>query len=240
MGGRGRALKPLPEELETPAWLHGHSVFTTVRLAGEPLLLPAHLARLNRDAAALGLPPPGDLGELRQLPLPGRGLLRLTVTAQGVFFSLRPLTPLPPAARLLPSDWAVHPQLQFHKTGNYAPYRLALAQAQRAGADEALLRGPGGDWVDGGRSAPLLRIGPEYLVPQGGLPSVTRAAALAALGVTPRAAPFTPQLLLSAEALWLCGSGVGVWPVRELLGLRTLTPLSWPGSAPWAAVPNSD
>lgn len=234
------ALTALPGSLDGPAWLHGHSVFTTVRLhAGGPLLLPAHLARLAHDAAALGLPaPPGGLAwGVAGLELPESGLLRLTLTGWDCFYSLRPLSPLPPAARLLPGDWAVHPQLQFHKSGNHAPYRLALAQAEAVGADEALLRGPGGDFVDGGRSSPLARVEGEYLVPDGGLPGVTRAAALTALGVTPRVAPFTLELLKNADALWLCGSGVGVWPVRGVLGLRSFAPQSWPLPAPWATVP---
>ena len=39
-------------------FLHGHGVFTTLRLnQGRPLLLDRHLERLGNHAASLGLPP---------------------------------------------------------------------------------------------------------------------------------------------------------------------------------------
>ena len=87
-------MKPLPQELDHPAWLHGLSAFTTVRTRrGKPLLWPAHLARLRRTCAFLGLPVPANVLPMLD-PWPW-GLLRVTVTEGGTFWTYRPLAPGP-------------------------------------------------------------------------------------------------------------------------------------------------
>jgi 4-amino-4-deoxychorismate lyase len=225
-------VKPLPAELGNAATLHGLSAFTTVRtLAACPLLLPEHLARLEATCAYLGLPTPETrLPRLEPLPW---GLLRLTVTADGSFWNHRPL--LPP---VIPVDGAVvrltgqqvHPQLGRHKTGNYLPYLLARREAEAHGAFEGLLIGGAGHVADGSRSGLLLRLGGEYLVPEGGLPSVTCAAWLAELGSGENVVPISLEVLAQAQHVWLCGSGVGVVPVGRIAGTGwTHTyPADWP------------
>lgn len=210
--------QPLPAELARSGALHGLSAFTTVRTRhGEALLLPAHLARLTATCAFLGLstPPPG-LPVLEPLPW---GLLRLTVTPEGPLYSHQPL--MPPT---VPSggvtvwlgDHRVHPQLGLHKTGNYLPYLLARRDAEAHGAFEGLLLGEAGHIADGSRSGLLLWRAGRPLAPEGGLPSVTRAAWLAEQKQPLSVAPVSPELLRRAEHLWLCGSGIGIVPVGRV------------------------
>ncbi len=216
-------MRPLPAELDSPATLHGLSAFTTVRTRhGQPLLLQQHLARLAGTCALLGLEAPDTL--LPTLEAMPWGLLRLTVTDTGTFWSHRPLPPLAVAAggaHVWISGQQVHPQLGRHKTGNYLPYVLARREAEARGAFEGLLSDTAGLIVDGGRSGLLLRVGgqsggqsgSQFLVPDGGLSSVTRAAWLAELGVAAQVSPVSLELLRKAEHLWLCGAGMGVVPV---------------------------
>ena len=213
-------MQPLPPDLDSPATLHGLSAFTTIRTRhGLPLLLPEHLARLSATCTFLGLPAP-DAGLPALEPL-AWGLLRLTVTPGGTFWTHRPLPALQlpsPGVTAWLGSLQVHPQLGRHKTGNYLPYRLARLEAQAQDAFEGLLRDGEGQVVDGGRSGLLLRSGGRWTLPQGGLPSITRAAWLAGLGVTASVSPLAPQALRQASHLWLCGAGVGIVPVGMVRG----------------------
>ncbi|ULH15447.1 aminotransferase class IV [Deinococcus sp. KNUC1210] len=211
-------MKPLPPGLASPAALHGLSAFTSLRThRGEALLLSEHLERLEATCTFLDLPPPdAELPELDALPW---GLLRVTVTGEGTFYRHQPLLPppvQPTGAGVLLSRIQVHPQLGRHKTGNYLPYILAQRHAEHAGFFEGLLIDRGGNAVDGSRTGLLLRVGGRYLIPDGGLPSITRAALLNELHTEAQAAPISPELLQRAERVWLCGSGTGVVPVVYL------------------------
>ncbi|QLG10838.1 aminotransferase class IV [Deinococcus sp. D7000] len=221
-------MKPLPPELESPTWLHGLTAFTTVRThQGEPLLWPAHLARLRQTCAVLGLPAPdADLPTLELWPW---GLLRVTVGAEGTFWGHRPLTPGPRpegGVRVRLTDIQVHPQLAAHKTGNYLPYRLAMGRA--GDAFEGWLVGPEGTLADGSRTSPLLELGGQWIVPAGGLPSVTRAAFLEGRDWSER--QVHPSELHNVTRAWICGSGVGVVPVWGIVGegLSLNLPVEWP------------
>lgn len=211
-------MRPLPPGAEAGAWLHGATAFTTLRTRrGLPLLWEAHLARLAGSCVFLGLPAPEDRPPTLD-PLPW-GLLRLTTTPEGTFWSHRPLTPGPrptEGVRVLLTGRQVHPQLAPHKTGNYLPYLLAGRDAGAAGAFEGWLTDPGGRVVDGGRTSPLLDLGGRLVVPAGGLPGVTRAAFLRRQDFQERAV--TVAELREVTRAWLCGSGVGVVPVREIAG----------------------
>lgn len=221
-------MKPLPPELDHPAWLHGLTAFTTVRTCGgEALRWPAHLARLRQTCAFLGLPAPANvLPTLEPWPW---GLLRVTVGAEGTFWTHRPLTPGPRpegGVRVRLTGLQVHPQLAAHKTGNYLPYRLAMQEA--GDAFEGWLVGPEGTLADGSRTAPLLELGGGLVVPAGGLPSVTRAAYLEGREWTERAVHGAE--LPSVTRAWLCGSGVGIVPVREIVAeaWSVTVPVRWP------------
>nr|WP_184030532.1 aminotransferase class IV [Deinococcus budaensis] len=227
-------MRPLPPHLDSGAWRHGESAFTTVRTRwGRPLLWAAHLARLAHTCAVLDLPaPPGDPPPPALDPLPW-GLLRLTATREGVFWTHRALAPGPRPAggvRVHLTAAQVHPQLARHKTGNYLPYLLAGREAARAGAFEGWLTDAAGRVVDGGRTSPLLEIAGQLVVPAGGLPGLTRAAFLAGRPVQER--PVSTGALPGVTRAWVCGSGVGVVPVREISaeGWRLGLPARWPGT----------
>ena len=223
-------MKPLPSELDSLAWLHGLTAFTTVRThRGTVLRWPAHLERLRQTCAFLGLPTP-EAGLPLLDPWPW-GLLRVTATDSGTFWTHRTLRsgPRPEGGvgvRL--TDVQVHPQLAAHKTGNYLPYRLAQ---QRAGdAFEGWLTGPEGTLADGSRTSPLLELDGHLVIPAGGLPGVTRAAFLEGRDWAER--PVSVSELSAVTRAWICGSGVGVLPVREIVGggLRLSLPAVWPGT----------
>ena len=222
-------MKPLPAELNTSASLHGLSAFATLRTRhGQPLLTAEHLARLADTCTYLGLPPPEtELPVLEDFPW---GLLRLTVSEAGTFYSHRPLPP--PAVpgggvSVWLGSFQVHPQLGGHKTGNYLPYLLAGQEARVRGEFEGLLSDHLGHVTDGARSGLLIRHGEHWTVPGGGLPSITRAAWLSELGVPVSVSAISPGMLRGARHVWLCGTGVGVVPVGQISSQGSDTEPGW-------------
>lgn len=149
----GEGLSPLDQ-----GFLLGLGLFETMAAVADRLpLWDRHLARLEAGAAALGIAfePPPDLREVAAELLRRRGhegeILRLTLTAgvEGV-----PTWCLTTRRR----DTFAEP-LRLHvcefrrsdedptaglKCTSHAFYHAAREQARRAGADEALLLGPGG------------------------------------------------------------------------------------------------
>lgn len=219
-------LEVLDPKLNHPAWLHGHSAFTSIRLHwGAAQFWPQHHQRLAQTCQLLGLPTPPTTLQLvsdiqSRLEQTEYALLRLTITSVGAFVSWRSLerssTASSLGAEVMLSGQQVHPQWAEHKTGNYLPYTLALRQAQQLGAFEGLLTDAAGNIVDGSRSGLLLRIGGAWVVPKGGLPSITRAAYLAELKADYAVKLLSTEDLQHAQAIWLCGSGVGVRPVGRI------------------------
>ncbi len=206
------------------ALYHGYTVFTTLRSeGGEPLWLEDHLARLRRHAQALGLPYPGDgvlLEDLeRLLPLGPALRLRLTLGPGFRLAEAAPYTPPPEAAYregvvALLAPYRVHPDLAPYKTGNYLPYRLALAWAQGRGGFEGLLLDLEGYLVDGSRTSPLLYREGRLWVLEGGLEGITRekvAQKARGMGLEVRRARLRPEE--AQGQLFLAGSGVGLLPV---------------------------
>lgn len=234
----GKTVNILPAGLDDAAWLHGASAFSTVRTRqGTALNWPAHWARLAGTCAFLGLPAPET--ELPALEAFAWGLLRVTVTAGGTFALHRPLTPGPrPVAgiRVVLTDIQPHPQLAAHKTGNYLPYRLAAQQAAAAGAFEGWLLDANGHVVDGSRTSPLLELGGRLVLPAGGLPGLTRAAFVDGQEFETR--PVNAAELPQVTRAWICGAGVGIVPVQEIMGpgLRLQLPVQWPKTEDWGVV----
>ncbi|WP_293913983.1 aminotransferase class IV [Deinococcus sp.] len=210
----------LPPELNHPAWLHGLSAFTSVRLHwGAPQFWPMHRARLAATCALLGLSPPGELEIPPEAAAAEFTLLRLTVTDAGQFVSWRPLgSRASGGVHVHVGGQQVHPQWGAHKTGNYLPYVLALREARRVGAFEGLLTDGAGRVVDGSRSSLLIRSGGEILEPVGGLDGVTRSVFIQENAEHWRREALSLYDVQTAEALWLCGSGIGVRPVSQLSG----------------------
>ena len=207
------------------ATLHGLSAFTTVRVQdGVPLLWDRHLERLSSTCALLELPEPNSAEHLEHIShiALSDALFRLTVTLEGSYGLYRALEPasLSPVTVWL-GDMQVHGQLAAHKTGNYLPYTLAAREAERQNCFEALLRSKNGAHVvDGSRSALLLKRDGHFIVPQGGLPSVTRDAFLELHGSQEVQGALeqliTLEDLRKVEHVWLLGSGMGMRAVERV------------------------
>lgn len=219
------------EVARSSAFLHGLSAFTTVRVQnGVPLLWNKHLERLKGTCALLELPEPSEIEHLEHISniALDEALYRLTVTLEGSYGLYRPLetASLGPVTVWL-SDLQVHNQLGAHKTGNYLPYALAAREAERQNCFEALLKRGSSHVVDGSRSALLLEHRGHFIVPQGGLPSVTRDAFLEIHGPglldpnlpdsnTVLEQSITLSELRGADHIWLLGSGLGMRAVSEV------------------------
>ncbi len=227
-------------------------VFTTVRLLpGGPRWWSDHARRLSRDAEAFGLAAPPWAEVERHLAdgsVPVRGLLvRIGLTARTWVLAARPV-PAPdrdPHRHGLPAIVTGHrvpTPLARHKVGARAPWDAALREARRRGAWEALVMDEEGRLVDGSRTSPLLWAGKRLVVPEGGLPGITRRHVIdraRTLGIPVETRPVAPGELAGAELL-LAGTGVGLVPaapprspeVRALLrAFREFTPGAGEGSS---------
>ena len=162
---------------------HGLGLFETLRTwNGHPTLLPRHLDRLTRSAAALGIPldpaalPAGeDLAMLARADgRAGDAMFRITLSggiteSHGSTLWMRSF-PLPPpvaAAGLVlgPARAARVDPLASHKTLNYWPYRLMYEQAWSEGFDECVTVSPDGNIWEGSRSNLFVVEGGELRTP---------------------------------------------------------------------------
>lgn len=178
----------------------GDGVFEAVKVVGgQPFALTRHLERLRRSADALSLPAP-DLGRVRgavqevlerdELPL---GKLRITYTAgpsplgsgRGdvdptlvvVATAMEP-TPGTTALHLVPWPRNERGVLAGVKSTSYAENVLALAEAQRHGATEALFANLAGHVCEGTGSNVAYVVDGELRTPtlaSGCLAGITRA-----------------------------------------------------------------
>lgn len=227
----------------------GDGLFETVLAEGGDLVRPdAHLDRLTAGCASLGLPAPDRalaLNLMRQALADSglgaaRAAVRLTLTAGSGGRGLdrpaqlqprlvataaaapRPMTP----ARLVTASVRRNDQSPAArlKTLSYLDNVLARAEAQAAGADEALMLNTRGElacaaaanlfWIDGGKLfTPALSCGV--------LAGTARARVLtvaAGLGVEVCEARSMPGALAAAEAAFLTNALVGLRPAAELDG----------------------
>jgi len=181
----------------------GDGVFETIKvLAGAPFALEPHLDRLMRSAAGIGLTEL-DLATVRQgikevltaerLPL---GRLRITVTSgAGPFGSARPevpptimiaaesTMPSPAETSVVTVPWRRNEfgALTGLKTTSYAENVVALAEARRHGATEAIFANTAGDLCEGTGSNIFYVVDGELRTPtlaSGCLAGVTRALVL--------------------------------------------------------------
>jgi branched-subunit amino acid aminotransferase/4-amino-4-deoxychorismate lyase len=250
----------VPEEaLAVPAgdrvFEHGVGLFETLRtFGGAAPLLPRHLARMNRSAAALGLPLDRialpDAGAISRLVEanrgPGDAVIRITLsggTIGGgealVWMRLASLPPPPPATGAVVdcAAWTLDraDPLARHKTLNYWARRLAYEHGQARGADEVLFATPDGSFWEGSRmnlflvSEGILRT-PGLDGPV--LPGIMRALILELapdLGLMPAAAErgLSEAELAAADEVFLTNSVRGVVPVGRLTDHRWPAPGSW-------------
>ena len=178
----------------------GDGVFEAIKVvAGEPFALDLHLDRLARSAAGLGLPDV-DLAAVRRgveavladqdLPL---GRIRITVTGgiaplgsgrgdhpPTVAVVAAPMDPTPDATTIVTVPWPRNERgaLAGLKTTSYAENVVALAEARRLGASEAIFANLAGHLCEGTGSNVFYVVDGELRTPtlaSGCLAGVTRA-----------------------------------------------------------------
>lgn len=235
--------------IDDRGFLLGDGLFETVLFqAGEPVLWDAHLARLGRGCAALGLPLP-DARTLRaeadrairdRRLGSARAAVRLTWTAGSGGRGLA--RPEPPTPRLVVSAAASprpegpasvivsairrnarSPSARL-KTLAYVDNVLARREAEAEGADEALMLNTAGHAACA-TAANLFWIAEGRLhtpsLACGVLDGILRAQVLASAPVEEVRANL--DTLLKAEAAFLTNSLIGIRPIRVLAG-RFLKP----------------
>lgn len=235
---------------------YGAACFETMLARGDRVFrLDAHLDRLTQGLVAMRVTPP-DRVQLRaavDATLHAAALaeasVRLTVTAGSghtpdlrstqhprVLVTVDAAPPPAPPARLRVSAVRIdaHRALATAKTTQFLPYLLARAEAQEAGADDALLLNGAGQVAEaasanvcvvyhGGLLTPPLAAGP--------LPGITRAAVLevaATTGVAASEAPVTLDVLAQADEVFLTSSVRGIQRVAQIEGAPpACAPFAW-------------
>jgi branched-chain amino acid aminotransferase len=178
----------------------GDGVFEAIKVVdGEPFALGLHLARLARSAAGLGL---GEVDEAQvragvaavlagqELPL---GRVRITLTGgpaplgsgrgdhpMTVVVVAAPMSPQEPTTSVVTVPWPRNERgaLAGLKTTSYAENVVALAEAQRHGATEAIFANLAGHLCEGTGSNVFYVVDGELRTPTlagGCLAGVTRA-----------------------------------------------------------------
>ena len=225
-------------------FLFGDSVYEVLRtVGGAPLFWDEHADRLRRSAELIRLPLGVDTDTLRAdtetaLAASGEGerYIRVVVTrgVGGLGMELAELqscrviivAPLPPrlprctlrtVATGRSDEGGVSPQA---KSGNRLHSVLALADARRQGADEALLVDPLGRILEGASSTFFCVRDGGLLTPPldvGILPGITRGKVMG-LGVPVEERSLTLDDLAAADEAFITSSVRGVVPVAAIDG----------------------
>ena len=235
-------------------FLYGDSVFETIRsYAGVPFALDEHLARLERSAAQVFIELPVSRKQLEREVLEAvraagnaETYIRVMVTRGTAPLGLDPLSaehplrvvivaPLPPMPAELyekgigvvtyrTQRTAEATPAATAKVGNYLVAVLALREARRAGAAEALIVDSAGFVVEGASSNVfVVRAGRVITPPEdaGILPGITRRLLLdvaRAEGVPVDLEPLPLAALAGADEIFISSTTREVLPVVELDG----------------------
>jgi branched-subunit amino acid aminotransferase/4-amino-4-deoxychorismate lyase len=229
--------------------LHAYGLYETMRSHnGRVFRLDAHYRRLSEGAAALDIPLPLTLDDLRaaiDALLERNGLpdarIRLTVTAgpapesgeehiSSLLVAI-PLTDYPPqlyergmAAITSATRRNETSPLSRIKSLNYLDNLLARAEARRRGADRAIMLNTQGLVAEGCSSNLFLLQGERLITPSidsGALPGITRAAVLELAqeaGIACLEGEVEPSMLGDASEAFLTGAIMGVMPLTRLDG----------------------
>jgi 4-amino-4-deoxychorismate lyase len=222
-------------------FLRGRAVFETLRVyGGRPFRLDAHLERLRRSAALLGLPEPdaaalaqAGAAALRDGGAPDAVLRFLWTPGReggGPPTGLVLVSALPPGLeelrarglRLAVVPWAPGHRLAGSKSTSYAENLAARDEALRRGCDDALLVGADGSVLEAPTANAWLREGARLLTPsleQPILAGVTRAALwelAEAAGYVPEEGVVPLERAAAADELFLSSSVREVMPVVRL------------------------
>jgi len=235
-------------------FLYGDSVYEVLRtVGGEPRWLDEHLERLARSAEGIGMVLPRSPVEIARLVHAAVRAaanedcyIRIIVTRGGGDIDLDPAKAIDPVAiviakplRLPPEDLyrrgadivivavrrnlrqAVDPNV---KSGNYLNNILALAEARRSGAYEAVMCDREGLVAEGSTSNIFAVRAMTVCTPPletGILDGITRGKVLALCAherIPVREQPLSPDDLRSAHEVFLTASIRGVLPIRSVDG----------------------
>ena len=230
----------------------GDGVFETIATVRRtPFALGRHLDRLRRSAAGLHLDVPVGDDDLRGAVAAvvashgGDHELRIRVTVTGgpgplgsgrgdagptVVVAAAPLGTVAPAAVVAVVPWPRNERgaLSGLKTTSYAENVLALHEAHRRGADEAIFPNTAGDLCEGTGSNVFVVLGDEIVTPppsSGCLAGVTRALVLEAGLAVERPVPMAT--FLGASEAFLTSTARAGQPIAVIDGRR----LGPPGEA---------
>ncbi|MGO9599352.1 MAG: aminotransferase class IV [Isosphaeraceae bacterium] len=218
---------------------HGLGLFETFRTwNGHPTLLPRHLDRLTRSAAALGLPLElsalPDARDVRALldadGRTGDAVVRITLSGgisqtHGSTLWMRSF-PLPEPSEegvvLGPVRPARGDSLAAYKTLSYWPNRLMYEEARQGGFDECVTISPDGLLWEASRSNLFMVVAGEVLTPPCTgriLPGIMRGLILergARIGLDVSESPLgLLDRLLRPDEIFLTNAVRGIIPVRQ-------------------------
>ncbi|GGU34127.1 aminotransferase class IV [Nocardioides albus] len=223
----------------------GDGVFETLKVIEDrPFALSLHLDRLERSANGLGLPTPdrtlvtkGVEAVLGAGPT-AYGRLRITVTGgpapfgsgraevePTIMVGLEDATPLPAETKVVSVPWRrnEHAATTGLKTTSYAENVIALAEAHKHGASEAIFANTVGDLCEGTGSNVFYVLDGELKTPtisSGPLAGITRALVLKWFGAQETDEPLA-EVEEYATEVFLTSSLRDVQAVTEW-GTRTL------------------
>jgi branched-chain amino acid aminotransferase len=221
----------------------GDGVFETIAVrAGRPLAATRHLARLVRSALALGLPAP-DTGALRaavdEVTTAGDAtdaVLRVVYTSgSGPLGSdrgdgrptaavlLGPAPERPETTDVITVPWPRNERgaLVGVKTTSYAENVLALAEARRQCASEAIFANTAGNLCEGSGSNVFLVLDGRLLTPPlsaGCLAGVSRALIVERCGLDVAECDVPMTALATAEEAFLTSATRNVQAIRHIDG----------------------
>jgi branched-chain amino acid aminotransferase len=221
----------------------GDGVFETLEVTdGRPFAMRRHLARLRRSAAGLGLEVPDADERLRDAAAQvvtangvTRARLRITVTGgvaplgsdrgsapPTVIVAVAPLPRWPPTCSVATVPWRrnEHGAVAGLKTTSYAENVVALAEAHRRGADEAIFANTAGDLCEGTGSNIFLGRELRLWTPplsSGCLAGITRELVLELVPVVE--APLPLESLAEADEAFITSSTRDIQPVAVVDGM---------------------
>lgn len=222
----------------------GDGVFETIGVRSGVTLAPTrHLARLRRSAVRLGLPAPDpDLlhhavrRTLAANPPVARGAVRVTYTSgpgtlgsgrgSGAPTTVVVVRELPPADALAEVTTVPWPRnegsaLAGIKSTSYAENALALADAHRVGAAEAIFANTKGNLCEGTGSNVFLVANGQLITPPlsaGCLAGITRGLVLERGGIDVEERDVPLDLLFLADEAFLTSATRDVQPIRSVDG----------------------
>lgn len=229
----------LTVDINDPALLYGATVFTTLRIYEKSLAHPltawqAHCDRILSSLQTFHWPEP-NWAQVRQgseALAQTYPVLRITVLPDGRELITGRLLPTGLVKRqtqgivawTAPGDY--QRVLPGHKTGNYLPCFLAIQEAKRQGASEAILRDAAGNWLETSTGTLWGWRDGVWWTPSseaGILPGIVRSHLLIHLrkqGHPAIEAPWTPERVQQFECLAYSNCVVQLVPIHTVMDER--------------------